>query len=315
MNRYKKQQGLPVTLTLLFLMILTFILQKANPQMFIKYFALQTNFENFYPWQFVTYIFLENVSGFTFFFKALIVFMFSSSLETEWTSGKLSIFLVLTVLPKSIIAAIFARYIPAFPLEAILNGSDSLFSPNSLFLSLMIAYGFLHREEVIYLFFIIPIKIWILAAISIGFAAIGILGTLAKMTMPINIILTAIQLSGYLGIIIFSRQIFFLASANRRIFRAHMREMIARRHRRPVDKALAAKRFVALKKRLEARESETAQEAQKALEEILQTFEKETKTTNDNGPLCDPIDFDESDSYCKDCEKFKRCLERKQTAK
>ena len=70
-----------------------------------------------------------------------------------------------------------------------------------------------------------------------------------------------------------------------------------------------------MKKRLEARESETAQEAQKALEEILQTFEKETKTTNDNGPLCDPIDFDESDSYCKDCEKFKRCLERKQTAK
>ena len=223
MNRYKKQQGLPVTLTLLFLMILTFILQKANPQMFVKYFALQTNFENFYPWQFVTYIFLENVSGFTFFFKALIVFMFSSSLETEWTSGKLSIFLVLTVLPKSIIAAIFARYIPAFPLEAILNGTDSLFTPNSLFLSLMIAYGFLHREEVIYLFFIIPIKIWILAAISIGFAAIGMLGTLAKMEMP-NIILTIIQLSGYLGIIIFSRQIFFLANTNRKyqVFRKKM---------------------------------------------------------------------------------------------
>lgn len=312
MNRYKKQQGLPVTLALLFLMILTFILQKANPQMFVKYFALQTNFENFYPWQFATYVFLENISGFTFFFKALIVFMFSSSLETEWTSGKLSIFLALTVLPKSIIAAIFARYIPSLPLEAILNGSDSLFSPNSLFLSLMIAYGFLHREEVIYLFFIIPIKIWILAAISIGFAAIGILGTLAKMTMPINIILTAIQLSGYLGILIFSKQIFFLASTNRRIFRAHIREKIARR---PVDKALAAKRFVALKKRLEARESETAQEAQKALEEILQTFEKETKIVKDDGPLCDPIDFDESDSYCKDCEKFKRCLERKQTAK
>ena len=312
MNRYKKQQGLPVTVALLFLMILTFILQKANPQMFVKYFALQKDFADFYPWQFVTYVFLENISGFTFFFKALIVFMFSSSLETEWTSGKLSIFLALTVLPKSIIAAIFARYIPGLPLEAILNGTDTLFSPNSLFLSLMIAYGFLHHEEVIYLFFIIPIKIWILAAISIVFAAIGMLGTLAKMAMPINIILTIIQLSGYLGILIFSKQIFFLARTNRKIFRAYMREKIA--HRRPVNKALAAKRLGALKKRLEARESETAQEAQEALQEILQTFEKETKVVKDDGPLCDPIDFDENDSYCKDCEKFKRCLERKQTS-
>ena len=291
MNRYKKQQGLPVTLTLLFLMILTFILQKANPQMFVKYFALQTNFKNFYPWQFVTYIFLENVSGFTFFFKALIVFMFSSSLEAEWTSGKLSIFLVLTVLPKSIIAAIFARYIPAFPLEAILNGTDSLFTPNSLFLSLMIAYGFLHREEVIYLFFIIPIKIWILAAVSIGFAAIGMLGTLEKMEMP-NIILTIIQLSGYLGIIIFSRQIFFLANTNRK--------------------------YQVFRKKMVTPDAKTMNETQKVLEEMIKTFEQETKiapnTANDNGPLCDPIDFDESDSYCKDCGKFKRCMERKQAA-
>ena len=86
MNRYKKQQGLPVTLALLFLMILTFILQKANPQMFVKYFALQTNFENFYPWQFATYVFLENISGFTFFFKALIVFMFSLSYLLSYSS-------------------------------------------------------------------------------------------------------------------------------------------------------------------------------------------------------------------------------------
>ena len=147
MNRYKRQQGMPVTFTLIFLMVLTFILQKTNPQMFMKFFALKSGFADFYAWQFITYIFLDNISGFSFFFKALIVFMFSSSLEMGWSSGKLLLFFALTVLPKSIIAAAFAFFIPGnLPLELILNGTDGLLNPNSLFLSLMIAYGFLHRE-------------------------------------------------------------------------------------------------------------------------------------------------------------------------
>lgn len=292
MHRYKKQQGLPVTFALIFLMILTFILQKANPQMFEKYFALKSGFADFYPWQFITYIFLENVSGFTFFFKALIVFMFSSSLEAGWSSVKLSIFLALTILPKSIITAIFSLYIPGgLPMEAILNGVDGLLNPNSLFLSLMIAYGFLHREEVIYLFFIIPIKIWMLAVVSIIFAAIGMLGTLATMGLPLNIILTIIQLSGYLGILIFSGQIFRLANVSRK--------------------------YHVFRKRMTGPNTVTLEETKKVLEEMIKATEnvekEENKITDNNGPLCDPIDFDENDQYCKDCGKFKRCLERKET--
>lgn len=293
MHRYKKQQGLPVTFTLIFLMILTFILQKANPTMFVKYFALKGGFVDFYPWQFVSYIFLENISGFTFFFKALIVFMFSSSLEAGWSSTKLGIFLVLTVLPKSIIAAIFSIFTPGLPLEAILNGVDGLLNPNSLFLSLMIAYGFLHREEVIYLFFIIPIKIWTLAVISIIFAAIGMLGTLATMGLPLNVILTIIQLSGYLGILVFSGQIFRLANVSRKY------HVFRKKHVSP--------------------DTITLEETRKVLEEMIkiteETREEEKRNSEDNNPLCDPIDFDENDQYCKDCEKFKRCLERKKTTK
>lgn len=290
MNRYKRQQGLPVTFTLIFLMVLTFILQKTNPQMFIKFFALKSGFADFFPWQFITYIFLDNISGFTFFFKALIVFMFSSSLEMGWSSGKLLLFFILTVLPKSIIATIFAFFIqPDLPLEAILNGTDGLLNPNSMFLSLMIAYGFLHREEVIYLFFVIPIKIKTLSIISIIFATIGILGTLATVKLPLNIILTIIQLSGYLGILIFSRQIFRLANTNRK--------------------------YRIFKKRMTGSNKAAMEETQRILEEIIETTENvskpEKKTVKRESLLCAPIDFDEEDSYCKNCDNFKRCLERK----
>lgn len=290
MNRYKRQQGLPVTFTLIFLMVLTFILQKTNPQMFIKFFALKSGFADFFPWQFITYIFLDNISGFTFFFKALIVFMFSSSLEMGWSSGKLLLFFILTVLPKSIIAAIFAFFIqPDLPLEAILNGTDGLLNPNSMFLSLMIAYGFLHREEVIYLFFVIPIKIKTLSIISIIFATIGILGTLATVKLPLNIILTIIQLSGYLGILIFSRQIFRLANTNRK--------------------------YRIFKKRMTGPNKAAMKETQRILEEIIKTTENVSKpgkeTVKRESLLCAPIDFDEEDSYCKNCDNFKRCLERK----
>lgn len=290
MNRYKRQQGMPVTFTLIFLMVLTFILQKTNPQMFMKFFALKSGFVDFYAWQFITYIFLDNISGFSFFFKALIVFMFSSSLEMGWSSGKLLLFFALTVLPKSIIAAAFAFFIPGnLPLELILNGTDGLLNPNSLFLSLMIAYGFLHREEVIYLFFVIPIRIQTLSIISIIFAAIGILGTLATQELPLNIILTIIQLSGYLGILIFSRQIFRLASTNRK--------------------------YRIFKKRMTKPDKAALEETQRVLEEIIKTTENLTKTKKkavvQESQLCDPIDFDEEDSYCKNCDNFKRCLERK----
>lgn len=290
MHRHSRQQGLPVTFTLIFLMILTFILQKANPTMFVKYFALKGGFVDFYPWQFITYIFLENVSGFTFFFKALIVFMFSSSLEAGWTSAKFSIFLLLTVLPKSLIASLFTIFVPGLPLDAILNGVDGLLNPNSLFLSLMIAYGFLHREEVIYLFFIIPIKIYVLSIISIVFAVIGILGTLATMGLPLNIILTIIQLSGYMGILCFSKQIFNLATTS--------------------------KKYKAFRKKIITPDKVTLEETEKILNEIInavgtaENIEKKTTVIDDTGPLCDPVDFDPQDSYCKECPKFKRCLER-----
>lgn len=291
MHRYRKQQGLPVTSALIFLMVLTFILQKTNPQMFMKFFALKENFADFYPWQFITYIFLENISGFVFFFKALIVFSFSAPLESRWSSPKFLQFLTLTILPKSIIAASFAFFIPgarSLPLEAILNGNDSLLNPNSLFLSLMTAYGFLHRDEVIYLFFIIPIKIRTLSIFSIIWAAIGILETFITIGLPLNIILTIIQLSGYLGILIFSRQIFRLAKTNRK-YRIFKKRMI-----KPDKTAL--------------------EETQKILEEIIETTknaaEAEKKVTNHESQLCDPIDFDKKDPYCINCDNFKRCSER-----
>lgn len=293
MNRYKRQYGLPVTFSLIFLMVLTFILQKANPQMFMKFFALKHGFVDFYPWQFITYIFLDNISGFTFFFKALIVFMFSSSLEMGWSSGKLLLFYILTILPKSVIASAFVFLIHLdLPLEAILNGTDSLLNPNSLFLSLMIAYGFQHREEVIYLFFVIPIKIYVLSIISIVFAAVGIVGTLTAMGFPSNIILITIQLSGYLGIVIFARQIFRLASKSRKY-----------------------KRF---RKKMTKPDKETMEETQRILEEIIETVKDESapkkETVKRESQLCDPIDFDEEDSYCKNCDNFNRCLERKRSA-
>ena len=57
------------------------------------------------------------------------------------------------------------------------------------------------------------------------------------------------------------------------------------------------------------------EETQRVLEEIIKTTENLTKTKKktvvQESKLCDPIDFDEEDSYCKNCDNFKRCLERK----
>jgi hypothetical protein len=60
----------------------------------------------------------------------------------------------------------------------------------------------------------------------------------------------------------------------------------------------------------------TLEETEKILNEIInavgtaENIEKKTTVIDDTGPLCDPVDFDQQDSYCKECPKFKRCLER-----
>lgn len=280
------KNGIRATFIFISAVILMYSLRVINPNEFLRLFVLKTGFENFFPWQIFTYIFWDNSTTLSFFFKVLILFWFSSTLEAEWGTLHYSLFLVAGILGKSLTAILWNLLLHRIPFEAFLNGYDSLLYPNSLMLSLMIAYGFIHKDEVIYLFFILPIKVKLLSIISMVFASIQILLLFtASNPFHVNLVFVSIYLSGYLGVFLYAQRIFDFPRFNFKLAKF---------------------------KRKQTPLSNSVQETNLEILDAPSSDSSLVKTpASDHLPLCDPIDFEENDAYCQTCNRYPRCLQRK----
>lgn len=277
-----KKNSIPTTITFVMLMVFMYALKVINEDGFYKLFVLKQNFIDFYPWQLITYIFFDNTTLFYYFFKLLIFFWFCSVLESEWGTLHFSIFLIVSIVVKSITAVCMNYFIPGINFESLLNGFDSLLNPNSLMLCLMTAFGFIYPDNKIYLFFIIPIKIKYLSIFSLSIALIHFLMIfMSGLPFIISLVYGTIYISGFMGLIVYFNRIFGFNFSK-----------IGNPKRYKINSTINKKII-------------------KENEKILRSNVTPKIIEDSDLPLCDEIDFDINDSYCKNCERFSRCLSRK----
>ena len=145
-------------------------------------------------WRIVTWIFLplnNNV-----FFTAIMLYFYyfiGSTLEREWGTPKFTIFYLLGIL---------LNVIYGFLMSAVLNFPFVWLIPNYLNLSMFFAFAALFPDHKVMLFFIIPVKIKILALVNAFFfayifAASLFAGLIAAAFLPFVAILNFIILCGH----------------------------------------------------------------------------------------------------------------------
>ena len=109
-------------------------------------------------WRLVTFIFIPTTSGIWLLFMLYFYYFIGRSLEGQWGPGKFTVFYLCGMAFNILYAT----------LMWLLTGYDILIDANYLNLSLFIAFATLFPEEIVLLFFIIPIKMkwlgWIDAA-------------------------------------------------------------------------------------------------------------------------------------------------------
>jgi len=109
-------------------------------------------------WRLVTYIFVPQIHHFLFVAVALwFLWFIGDGLERAWGPFRLTIYFIVGMIGTTI-AAVF---------------TDAQFSNRMLFTTIFFAFAFFYPEEVIYLFFILPVKIKWLAWVYGGFLFLG----------------------------------------------------------------------------------------------------------------------------------------------
>jgi membrane associated rhomboid family serine protease len=102
--------------------------------------------QNFYLWQLVTYIFLHG-GFFHILFNMFALYMFGSELELMWGTRQFTKFFFITGIGAAITSIVVSpgSFIP------IIGASGAIFG-------LLLAYGILFPDRIIYLYMVIPIK-------------------------------------------------------------------------------------------------------------------------------------------------------------
>lgn len=267
---------IPVTSVFAVLLVVMYALNTMNPNGFYQLFVLKNGLNAFYPWQIVTYIFRDNTSILYYFFKVMIIFWFSSTLEHEWGSLHFGIFLTLAVVVKSSVALFVNLFVPGIPFEYLLNGYGSLISPNPLMLSLLTAFGFIYPDHKIYLFFVIPVRVKMVSIISLVIALVQAFSLFTSTpSLFAGFILAFIYLSGYTGIIVYHRRIFASGLSGFDIRRVVKRNVSSFNSR-------------------------------------LNIKSEKSPVKSENVSLCEPEDFNADDQYCKTCGGFTKCKDREE---
>lgn len=276
-------------------MVMMYIFNKISGAAFMKLFVIHnSDFFHVFPWRFITYVFYFPENIFFFFFTVLIFFMFSTNLENLWGSFYYSLFLLITIIGKSLAAFLFGGN---FPL------ADNM----ALYTALMVAFGFNYPDQTIYLFFVIPIRIKILAIISLAIAGAQII---INSLFPVldsfqygiirlqpNIALFLTNILSYVSLLIFFKKIF-----GDEIFRKISNSVRNRSSDREYKKNIETIKSI-------------------NLDEITQTNDLE-KNQDKNIPkkinsliskdlvMCPEEDFEQDSEYCLTCRNYKKCLDR-----
>lgn len=128
--------------------------------------------ENFYLWQLITYMFLHSLSPFHILFNMLMLYFFGSELEKHWGSRFFTVYYFSSGIGAAVLycigVAIYATITSARgPLVVpVMGASGALFG-------LLLAYGIIFAERVIYFMGMFPLKAkyFVMIAGAIDFAS------------------------------------------------------------------------------------------------------------------------------------------------
>jgi hypothetical protein len=248
--------------------------------------------DNFFPWQFVTYAFYSPRNILFFFFRVLILFMFGTGLERVWGSPLFAIYMLISILARGILAFIVG-YVP-------------LFGSWPLYLGLLVAFGFNYPHHQIRLFFIIPVRVKILAIFFLVLALLQVISSLfmlvefaGQRTIQLNLPAFLVALAGYINILIFAPKIFDLHHLRRMMHHTENRLRTIKEETRMATVKMDNRKLSAMLEKLETGEPLDETEREFALQEGCSPEQ-----------LCHQGDFVKDDDYCLTCDKYEECVRR-----
>lgn len=286
------KRHLNISLFLIIIVIGMYLLHRINPTSFYQYFVLKsTSIGDIFPWQFFTYVFFFPENILFFFFTVLILLWFGSSLENLWGSVNFGIFLLITIVSKSFASFIFGADFP-------------IIGHYSFYLCLMVAFGFNFYHSQIHLFFIIPVRVKILAIIGLILAVFHIIFTFTTgyynifypgiITLPPAFAILLTNIFSYISLFIYWDKIFgkvYLANK----FKSSLKNA-KYQTKNHIDVSKNKKINTLYKNYLET----------KKIDDELSKFKKTNNIT-----LCESYDFHENDKDCLECDKYGYCIYRK----
>ncbi len=151
--RFSFGYGLPpVIKKLMIIMGMVFILQELVTQTIIFYLGLVPGlvWHEYYVWQLVTYIFLHaNLSHIL--FNLLALWMFGGELENAWGSTRFLRYFFFCGVGAGIITVISTMlFTPEYQIIPVIGASGAIYG-------LLLAYGWLFPNRMIYIYFLFPI--------------------------------------------------------------------------------------------------------------------------------------------------------------
>ena len=293
--RNRKNYGLNIYFVGIILIM--FVMENFFRAFFIKELTLTYNA---FPkvWQFFTYAFYTGLditkAGFSqlnilwFIFHVLIAFWFGRMLEEHLGSYRYIIFLLITLLGESLVVFAFRDYI-------LLGGNQ--YSRGIFDLAIMLMFGLTYPREEIYVFFVLRVRVLILAIVYYLWYLFGIFQIWNRNVFEITVILS-IFLGSSMGIIIFKiagNVLNKIKSGKEKIVNNIKEKKSSSQAEEEYDLFLSIKQKREHGKILSSKE-------RKYLESI--------KNLQPEGELCLKDDFEPETDICKTCSNYGLCIKR-----
>jgi membrane associated rhomboid family serine protease len=146
--------------------VLQIVFHLLGSNYFVLHFGLIPNLvtENLMIWQFVTYMFLHG-SPFHIFFNMLTLYMFGNELERYWGTRRFCNYYFIT----GIGAGVCSWLVGTHSMAAIIGASGAIYG-------LLLAFGMTYPNRIVYLNFLLPIKVKWLVLIMGAFAFLSSFG-------------------------------------------------------------------------------------------------------------------------------------------
>jgi membrane associated rhomboid family serine protease len=151
--------------------LLQIIFNWLNNNYFDLHFGLVPAFviNEYLVWQFVTYMFLHH-GVFHLFFNMLTLFMFGNELERYWGTRRFLTYYFVTGIGAGICSWLVAPPFPNGGLTVIVGASGAIYG-------LLLAYGLIYPNRIVYLNFLLPLKVKWLVIIMGAMAFLSSLGS------------------------------------------------------------------------------------------------------------------------------------------